>query len=74
MEYAQWLRGEEGREVLRQEEEDMVALRNYWADPDLDADEAFLRDYILKKGYLDKEDDNRWVEFTTTTKKNITLL
>lgn len=36
-------------------ESDLVGLRDVWAAPDLDPDEAFLRDYILNKGYVDKE-------------------
>ena len=30
-------------------------LRRYWTDPRLEPDEVFLRDFILNKGYIDKD-------------------
>ena len=39
---------------------DMDALRRYWTDPQLDPDEAFLRDYVLNEGWKDKG-AGRWV-------------
>ena len=31
----------------------MDTLRRYWTDPNLDPDEAFLRDYVLNKKWID---------------------
>ena len=32
---------------------DMNALQQFWTNPKLDKDEAFLRDYVLNKGWMD---------------------
>ena len=32
-----------------------MALKRYWTDPNLSQDEAFLRDYLLNRGYLDMD-------------------
>ena len=32
-----------------------AALKRYWTDPNLSRDEAFLRDYLLNRGYLDMD-------------------
>ncbi|XP_056257252.1 protein KRI1 homolog [Seriola aureovittata] len=53
--YVEWLKGQaelEGPEEVK----DMKYLRDYWNDPELDAKECFLRDYVLNKGYLDDDD------------------
>ena len=34
-----------------------AALHHHWTDPNLPSEEAFLRDYILNRGYIDKEAD-----------------
>lgn len=34
-----------------------AALHHHWTDPNLPSDEAFLRDYILNREYIDKETD-----------------
>ena len=55
--------GEGGKQADRERERrEMDALKNFWNDPHIDQDEAFLRDYILNKGYMDK-DTVRWVWF-----------
>ncbi|KAM8824381.1 protein KRI1 homolog [Synchiropus picturatus] len=56
--YLEWLKGQaelEGPEEVK----DMKYLRDYWNDPELDEKERFLRDYVLNKGYLEEEDDDR---------------
>ena len=58
--YLAWLSGKEGSKLTERERREMDALKNYWNDPHIDQDEAFLRDYILNKGYMDK-DTVRWM-------------
>lgn len=58
--YKAWLSGKEGSRLTEREKQEMASLKNFWNDPSLDLDEAFLRDYILNKGYMDK-DAVRWV-------------
>lgn len=41
-----------------QMQEDLKPLRDFWTKPDLDAEEKYLRDYILNNKYMDKESDN----------------
>lgn len=55
-EYVQWLKG--GRVKLADKMAiDLGPLKQFWLDPSLGADEEFLRDYILNKGYLDTSVD-----------------
>ncbi|KAJ8406855.1 hypothetical protein AAFF_G00297710 [Aldrovandia affinis] len=56
--YTEWLKGlaePDGAEELQ----DMKYLRDYWNDPQLDEGERFLRDYVLNKGYLEEEEEDR---------------
>ncbi|KAM3850528.1 protein KRI1 homolog [Diretmus argenteus] len=56
--YVEWLKGQaelDGPEEVQ----DMKYLRDYWNDPELDEKERFLRDFVLNKGYLDDDKDER---------------
>ena len=59
-EYVKWLKGHEA-ELRNDEMNDMDALRRYWTDPNLDPDEAFLRDYILNKQWVDPTNNTQLV-------------
>lgn len=48
----EWLKGQKS-DVTNSNE--MEALKHYWSNPSLDEDELFLRDYILNRGYIDKD-------------------
>ncbi|KAF2896128.1 hypothetical protein ILUMI_10041 [Ignelater luminosus] len=53
--YLQWLAGQ--TEHLKDEnaENDLKPLKDFWTNPKLDEGEKFLRDYVLKKKFLDSE-------------------
>lgn len=56
--YVDWLKGQaelDGPEEVQ----DMKYLRDYWNDPELDEKECFLRDFVLNKGYMEKDDVDR---------------
>ncbi|XP_026773084.3 protein KRI1 homolog [Pangasianodon hypophthalmus] len=56
--YVEWLKGQKELEG-KDEIQDMKYLRDYWNDPQLDDKETFLRDYILNKGYLEEDEEDR---------------
>jgi len=56
-----WIKGQKNK-LPSKDKQDLDALKRYWNDPNLTEDEKFLRDYILNKEYLDK--DERYVNFT----------
>ncbi|XP_058232008.1 protein KRI1 homolog isoform X2 [Hemibagrus wyckioides] len=56
--YVEWLKGQAELEG-KDEVQDMKYLRDYWNDPQLDEKETFLRDYILNKGYLEEDEEER---------------
>lgn len=53
--YVEWLAGQ--REHLNDEgtEQELQPLKDFWRDPKLDKGEAFLRDYILNKRFLEED-------------------
>nr|XP_054764433.1 protein KRI1 homolog [Lytechinus pictus] len=58
--YIEWLKREE--DTLGQDDADTAELnplRKFWTNPALDDGEKFLRDFILNKGYIDKEQTGR---------------
>ncbi len=54
--YKEWLAGKKVDLDNKQTERDLRGLKEYWSQKDLDEDEKFLRDYVLNKKYLDKDD------------------
>ncbi|XP_065905108.1 protein KRI1 homolog isoform X2 [Dysidea avara] len=53
--YLRWIKGQKNK-LPSKDKQDLDALRRYWNDPHLTEDEKFLRDYILNKEYLDKDE------------------
>lgn len=51
--YTKWLAGEEAANI-GENAETLQPLKEYWANPKLAKEEAFLRDYILNNGYTKK--------------------
>jgi len=56
--YIEWLRGKKADIKDRGLKKNMETLHNYWTDPNLPESERFLRDYILNKRYIEKEDES----------------
>ena len=54
--YKLWLAGQKSN-VDETVKEKMGGLRDYWNEDKLDEGEKFLKDYLLNKRYLDKDDD-----------------
>lgn len=54
--YILWLKGQKEDLEDKSTEENLKNLRDYWNSDGLDENEAFLRDYILNKRFLDKDD------------------
>ncbi len=55
--YIEWLKGKKKNVKDAEAEKNMKTLHDYWNDPKLSEGEKFLRDYILNKKYLSKDDD-----------------
>ncbi|XP_008207079.1 protein KRI1 homolog [Nasonia vitripennis] len=52
--YKEWLKGQK-KDINKEQEKELKPLRDFWTDPNLDANEKFLRDYVLNNKFLDKE-------------------
>lgn len=55
--YKEWLKGQQ-TEIDNEEKEALKPLRDFWTDPNLDPKEKFLRDYVLNKKFLGRDDDD----------------
>merc|ERR1711994_434336 len=62
--YKKWLAGQKVEIKDEKTKKELSGLRDFWTNKSLDKDEKFLRDYILKKGYL-KEEETDHIESKT---------
>merc|ERR1719210_1749200 len=56
--YKKWLAGQKVEIKDEKTKKELSGLRDFWTNKNLDKDEKFLRDYILKKGYLEEEEED----------------
>ena len=57
--YKKWLAGQNVEIKDEKTKKELGGLRDFWTNKSLDKDEKFLRDYILKKGYLDEDESDQ---------------
>lgn len=57
--YREWLAGQKETIENDDTQKDLKTLHDYWTDPKLDEREAFLKDYILHKRYLEKDETDK---------------
>lgn len=53
--YIKWLKDQKDLEETDPVGVELASLKSYWNNPKLNANEKFLRDLILNKGYIDKD-------------------
>lgn len=56
--YKAWLAGQKQNLEDKETEASLKHLKEYWNDPNLDDGEKFLKDYILKKRFLERDDED----------------
>lgn len=56
--YKQWLKGQKDKLNNAEDETSLKPLKDHWNDPNLDAGEKFLRDYILNNRFKESNDPN----------------
>ncbi|XP_069681632.1 protein KRI1 homolog [Periplaneta americana] len=60
--YREWLKGQKGEISDKQTESELKYLHDYWNNPNLSSNEAYLRDYILNKRFLEvNKEDNDYI-------------
>ncbi|XP_077290236.1 protein KRI1 homolog [Arctopsyche grandis] len=68
--YRDWLCGQANHLKDNNEENDLKPLKDYWSNPKLDVDEAFLRDYVLNQRFKENNDSDRIPSYDEIVNEN----
>nr|XP_018916870.1 PREDICTED: protein KRI1 homolog [Bemisia tabaci] len=60
--FRKWLKGQKEDIEDNETKKDLQYLHDCWTDPNIDKSEEFLKDYILNKRYLEKDDQSNKTE------------